>query len=231
MYLIFIDEAGHSGPDGRYFSVGGLLVHDCEAHRMHTEFHRVKESFGLQAGLETKWRDLIRFRGPAVHLDTLSLEQFLSCTAASLSRFTRVAVTTVDKRRLPSGLVNDTYLQALGVTLVLAQMEPLVSRDPYLLVADQRTPKQDRRLRHTLFETLEWGKGSAEMLFFQNSRDSTGLQLVDMVVGAVHQRHDRGNDRYAWAMASWFGDERPDSLHYPWVGWPLLKDRDERLQA
>lgn len=231
MYLIFIDEAGHSGPDGRFFSVGGLIVHDCDALQMRREFRSVKESFGLAAGAEIKWRDLIRFRGPAAHLDPSALEHFLASASARFSRFTHVAVTTVDKEQLPGSLVNDAYLQALGVTLVLAQVEPLVRHDAYLVVVDHRTPNQDHRLRTALAKTLEWGRGSTELLFFQNSRDSVGLQLADMVVGAVHQRHDRGNDRYARAIASWFADRSPDSLRYPWVGWPPMPTRSERLQA
>jgi Protein of unknown function (DUF3800) len=72
-----------------------------------------------------------------------------------------------------------------------------------IIVADHRGQADDRRLRshhqkllYASSPTISTYRNLIEGLFLEPSNLSLGIQLADMVAGAVWHMHERGNDKW-----------------------------------
>lgn len=229
MYLLFVDESGTPPKPGSaavavaYFVLAGLVIPEDRWTGMHDKLSGLKRSSGYHG--EVKWRyfapnnddvsnpmlgwdrerrNIFRERVFSIITETKSC-RIIACISETPTAFVLGNVNSQDD------LYFRTYKPVTErFQYLLQDITRASGRDSYgLIVADHRGRGDDDRMRQQherlVRETGQYTsnyENFIEGLFFSPSHMSVGIQLVDMVAGAIW-RAQTHND------LTWFKKIRP----------------------
>lgn len=227
MQLFFLDESGTPPSPGKlrdkYFVVGGLVIPDGIWSKTHDALHGMKVRRGVFG--ELKWRYFAPANkdaaNPMREMDVATRNEIrtemyqIICSAKSIKAMACVASITASYD-LPhiqncDDLYHFTYKPlSERFQYLLQDISRTVGRlETGIIVADHRGAQPDARFRsaHESFlhpqrmYTSDY-KNLVESLFFLPSDKSVGIQLADMVAGAVWRKFEKGDD-------FWYGQLEP----------------------
>lgn len=212
MHLCFIDESGSAPTSAksqtRYFVIAGLIIPEAQWHGIAEEFQVLKDNTRYRVRGEIKWR----YFG-AQNNDPKNTVQHLSQTLRD--RFRAELFNIIVRRNSVKIIACVASAPACYKTAYIHNADDLYeytykavterfqyflqdigreggSRKLGMIIADQRDKKQDERLkRHhqkLLFSTaraISTYENLVEGLFLTESHGSLGIQLADMVAGAI----------------------------------------------
>lgn len=221
MHLFFLDESGTppspTGHQDRYFVVGGLAIPDGVWHKVRDSFHGMKVRRKING--EVKWRyfaaqnhdvanpmremeqaqrDEIRIELYQIICATKSIKS-MACVACIEAAYKTSFVTCSDD------LYHHTYKPlSERFQYHLQDLSKIVGRtETGIIVADHRGAKPDAKFRQAHERLLKSEsdytssyQSLIESLFFLPSDISVGIQLADMVAGAVWRKFEKDDDRF-----------------------------------
>lgn len=229
MHLLFIDESGTppkpQNCDGRYLVIGGLIIPDAVWYGVSRELNKLRARFKVEK--EIKWKHFGQLkddgRNAVIHLTNKQREAFRSDLFKIITgrRAIKViaCVTSCEAAYKLSSITcpDDIYeLTYKGVTerfqYFLQDITKEVGSHQYgMVIADHRMHVDDDRLRrhhHGLLERREPTSSSysniIETIQFAPSHFSVGLQLADMVAGAVGRYFQYQDGRFVKQLLSAF---------------------------
>lgn len=221
MHLLFLDESGTApGPTDKapdYFVIGGVIIPDAAWHRTRDALAGLKIRHRLRG--ELKWRyfapknDDARnpMRGRShmerdlIRTDLYRLmrkEPLLTTVACVTSRRAAYAMRSVQSR---DDLYHLTYKALTERFQYYLQDASKAggSRESGIVIADHRASGDDDRLQrhhekllHSTGGHISRYENLIEGLFLQDSRLSVGIQLADLVSGAVWRKFERGDAKF-----------------------------------
>lgn len=232
-----------------YFVFGGVIIWSPEWRQIREIVRRTKEDFHITLREELKWRNLVRRSGPASHLTEDQALAYVKNLAERLTGLVTGIVAVIfknesyrlaqrhPKRYIKSG--EDIYHQAFRYCLqrlALFLHDKSDTEEEAIVVADRRSDQQDNRLRRH-FEELVYEstqrilyKGSFERvvegLFLQVSHYSVGVQLADILAGAVHQKYAKGGSRWYQYVEPWLRRSPSGQI----LGWGLIEHPNARMR-
>jgi hypothetical protein len=223
MYLCFLDESGSvpkpKTPDKRpYFVMAALVMHEAQWHGVASEFRAILKQFGIRgeikwryfgqhnndpdnsvAGLDGGARDQLRKKLFEIITARKSIK-IIACVTSAASAYALDYVNDAD----------DLYLYTYKTLTerfqyYLQDMSRAVGdKQLGIVVADHRGKAQDDllRKRHAGLVAERGVFTSAyqnyvEIVFLTPSHYSIGIQLADMVAGAIGREYCARDDRYA----------------------------------
>ena len=223
MQLFFIDESGTIPPKDKnngvdFFTLGGIVIPEDHWHEIDKELAILKASYKIMG--EIKWRYFSPQRpGSTLHsLSHLTAEQKETLRLAIYQLLTkfksiRLICAVID---IPLAYQLD-YVQTYN-DLYWYAYKPMTERFQYYLqdlsrivgskingviICDHRQPQDDSQLRHLHQKLLTGSKkhfsvypNLIEGVFIAPSHLSVGIQLADMVAGAVYRYFVRKDARY-----------------------------------
>lgn len=219
MQMFFLDESGTppspTGHRDRYFVIGGLAIPDGVWHNVRDLFHGMKvrrklngeikwryftahnnEDANPMKGLTQAQRNEIRAEVYQIICATKSIKS-MACVACIDAAYNMQSVTCSDDlyhfTYKPISERFQYYLQ--DITKIVGRLETGI------IVADHRGSKPDATFRRA-HERLLRSKADftssyqnlVESLFFLPSDISVGIQLADMVAGAVWRKFEKNDD-------------------------------------
>lgn len=229
MHIFFLDESGTAPRAGsnrdKYFVIGGLIIPDSVWHKVRDALISLKVRRQLRG--ELKWRYFAPNNNEALNpmkalapdkrneirseiykiICDIKAIKCMACVCCIEAAYeTPVVLNKDDLYHLtykPLSECFQYYLQDLSSTV--GRMETGI------IVSDHRGAKDDERFREA-HERLLRANGDfmssypnlVESLFFQPSNLSVGIQLADMVAGAVWRRFEKGDDTWFSACESAF---------------------------
>ena len=213
-----MDESGNPALDAKTVSkqpcvIAGLAIPDGAWRAIDYQFRTIKEKYEVQA--ELKWRHFGSKKGPLAHLDqphrdALRREIYELITSRNAVRIMAVVGVPTEYqqhgwyRAEPDGFYRGA-LKALSERFqyFLQDLERETAQPQTgLLVCDARDRTNDQRLVESMSRLMAGGPYMAkyanliEGLFMADSRLSTGVQLADMVAGAICNRESRGKSSW-----------------------------------
>lgn len=221
MHLLFADESGTPPKPGvtspKYFVVGAVIVPEAIWHRLRDALLGMKIRRKIRG--ELKWRYFAPGNtdpaNPMRHLDQVTRDsirtEVYQIIAAESTLKTMAAVCSPSAAyRLPSvtdqeGLYHLTYKTITERFQYFLQDISKASGQAQrgIVIADHRGGADDKRLQR-LHNKLLYASGTnistysnlVESLFLQQSHMSVGIQLADMVAGAVWRQYERADGRW-----------------------------------
>lgn len=219
MQLFFLDESGTPpSPDkcrDRYFVVGGLVIPDGVWHKIRDELVGMKVRRGIVG--ELKWRYFAPTNDDAAN-PMRAMEQStrneiraelykIICGVRSIKAIACVASISACYEWPHVQNADDLYhftYKPLSERFQyhLQDISRTVGRpEPGIIVADHRGAKSDARFRSAHENLLRPDRiatsnysNLVESLFFLPSDTSIGIQLADMVAGAVWRKFEKNDD-------------------------------------
>ncbi len=225
MHLLFVDESGTPhGPNvrrDRYFVIGGIIIPDGVWKKLHDAIHGMKVRRKLVG--ELKWRffaptnvdatnpmrsmqpsqrDEIR-GGIYAAINSIKSVKTIACVASIEVAYKRPHVRDADD------LYHNTYKPiSERFQYHLQEVSRTVGRlETGIIVADHRGSQQDARLRDAHERLIRPGSmytseypNLVESLFFLPSDLSIGIQLADMIAGAVWRKFEKSDDTWYKAL-------------------------------
>lgn len=229
MQLLFIDESGTppnaNKCDGRYVVIGGLIIPDGVWHGVAQDLRKVKAKFGVTR--EIKWKHFGQAKddgkNAVFHLTNGQKDEFrtevmkiitsrralkiIACVTSCESAYKLKTV------QCPDGVY---YLTYKGVTerfqYFLQDMSKETGSHQFgMVISDHRMNVDDEKLRRHHHELVDQsGQTSSkysnlvESIQFAPSHFSVGLQLADMVAGAISRYFQSNDDRFVRLLLSSF---------------------------
>lgn len=223
MHLLFIDESGTPPEKNKanlhpYFVLGGIVIPEDIWGKLAADLARIKSQFKING--EIKWR---YFAPPKPNSETHSLSHlnvnqkedlrtslYKTIGAYRSIRLICVVIRTEDAFNLPYIKTGDDlywygYKQLTErFQYYLQDLERTVGQKLNgIIVCDHRGPKDDARLRELHAKLMRGDKNNIsaygniiEGLFIAPSHLSVGIQLADMVAGAVFRAHKAKDERF-----------------------------------
>lgn len=221
MHLLFLDESGtpprpqHQYPS--YFVVGGIVIPETSWHRVRDNLMGIKIRRGIRG--EIKWRyfapnnDDARnpMRGlPQAERDSIREEIYRLMASETGIRTLACVASRVAAYAMPSINSQDDIYHATFKPVTerfqyhLQEISKVSGRKEFgIVVGDHRGSADDRRLRGHHEKLLHSSSGFTsnypnliEGLFLHPSNLSVGIQLADMVAGAVWRKFERKDEKY-----------------------------------
>lgn len=219
MHIFFIDESGTPPGPGKgtdkYFVIGGVVIPEQVWHGIRDALLGMKarrriygelkwryfapnnnDSQNPMRAMDLKTRNEIRQEMYGIICSVKSIKS-MACVACIESAYNMASCTDRDDlyhyTYKPISERFQYYLQDLSRTVG--------RQENGIIVADHRGAKDDERFRGA-HERLLYSGGEftssygnlVESLFFQPSNISVGVQLADMVAGAVWRKYEKGDD-------------------------------------
>lgn len=219
MHILFLDESG-TPPSAtkrkdKYFVIGGLAIPDGVWRKVRDDLFGMKVRRKIWG--ELKWRYFAPTNddeaNPMKKMDqeernairsemyqiigSVKSVKAMACVACIEAAYQMPSITCADD------LYHFTYKPVSErFQYYLQDLSRAVGRtETGIIVADHRGPQPDARFR-TAHERLLGAEGDfisaypnlVESLFFQPSDISVGIQLADMVAGAVWRKYEKGDD-------------------------------------
>ncbi len=224
MHLLFIDESGtppekEKAADQPYFVLGGIVIPEDIWAKLAGDLARIKSQFKIDC--EIKWRYFAPPKQgaknhPLSHLSAQQKEELrtrlyqMICAYRSV-RLICVVINTVEAFKLPYIKTGDDlywygYKQLTErFQYYLQDLERTVGQKLNgIIICDHRAPKDDERLRELHSKLMKSDKNNisaysniVEGLFIAPSHLSVGIQLADMVAGAVFRAYKAQDKRFA----------------------------------
>ena len=224
MYLCFIDESGSPpkpGQQGRppYFVIAGVIIHEDQWQSISEELKALKAKAEFNVQGEIKWR----YFGPANsdalssvrHLDQAARDAFrksfygiitkrkavkiMACVASVAAAYEQPYVNSQED------LYQFTYKTiSERFQYFLQDMERTVgSKQLGIMIADHRGKSQDDALRYKHHRFIDANApvfsnyaNYVETVFLTPSHHSVGIQLADMVAGAIGRRFNSDDNLF-----------------------------------
>ncbi len=224
MYILFADESGTPNPPdkvkpGDIFVLGAIVIPEEVWGALKHDLAKLKKDYGVEG--ELKWRYFHKTRGPLKHLSLQrqdGLREQMYSLIRSRKSLTTIAV-VVDQasayRQSSIQTVNDLYSRAYKVLserfqYYLQDMQRSSGRSTLgMLVLDNRGPSDDKLLQDFHSRLIAGGgpysstyDNFVEGLFIAPSHHSVGIQLADMVGGAIYRNEAHGDARFYDQMSS-----------------------------
>jgi hypothetical protein len=224
MYLCFIDESGtppNPGQVGRppYFVIGGVIIHEDQWHGISDELRALKARDEFKVRGEIKWRyfgpENNDAKSPVKHLDQGARDAFRKAFFGIIAKRRAVkiiacvasveAAYATDYVNTQEDLYQYTYKPiSERFQYFLQDMERNVgSAQLGIMVADHRGKTQDDALRYQHHKFIEADapvfstySNYIETIFLTPSHNSVGIQLADMVAGAVGRKFNSDDAHY-----------------------------------
>jgi hypothetical protein len=253
MLLCFVDESGSPPPPGkadrrRYFIIAGVIMHESQWHGVAEEVRQLKNKKEYSVDGEIKWRYFGRENtdkdNSVSHLDQAQKDKFreslfeiitkrksikiIACAADALAAYKTTYVNTQDDlyhyAYKPVSERFQYHLQDISRSVGDKQLG--------IVIADHRGKKQDetfRKRHHKLVDdesafTSKY-ENYIETIFLTPSHLSIGIQLADMVAGAVGRAMNSRDLRFAKMIKPAFR-ARPNGkidgfgfVRFPCNGW------------
>ena len=219
MHILFLDESGTPpSPDkfrDKYFVIGGLIIPDGVWRRVHNALHGMKvrrqlvgelkwryftasnnEDCNPMKGLEQIARNEIRTEMYRIICSIKSIRT-IACVACIKAAYQLPSVTSSDD------LYHHTYKPVSErFQYHLQEVSKTVGRmETGIIVADNRGTKADNTFRNaherlvaSSSEFTSNYENLVESLFFLPSHLSVGIQLADIVAGAVWRKFEKRDD-------------------------------------
>lgn len=232
MHLLFLDESGTPPNPGnhrdRYFVIGGVILPENSWHPVKDALLGMKARRGMRG--EIKWRYFAPGNtdasNPMRHMDLPQRDEVrrevyeiicdhkevrsLACVASVEAAYQLSSVTTRED------LYQATYKPVTErFQYYLQDVSMPGNKQLGLVISDHRGPQDDRALRlhhqKLLYSGSEFRcryQNLVESLFVQPSNMSVGIQLADMVAGAVWRKFEKGDSR-------WFDKVEPSFRRSP----------------
>jgi hypothetical protein len=222
MQILFVDESGTPPPPGRsatmpLFVLGGIVIPEDFWSKIAADLRRLKLKYRIVG--EIKWRYFAPSKGGKAHslshLDAAvkeALRTELYETIRSYRSIRLICVVTEVERAYRLTYINtpnDLYWYAYKqlterFQYYLQDLERTVGqRVNGIVVCDHRAPQDDERLRELHHQLLTGDRENCarynnliEGLFIAPSHLSVGIQLADMVAGALFRKFNVGDERY-----------------------------------
>lgn len=219
MHILFLDESGTPPRPtkcrDKYFVIGGLAIPDTVWKSAHDSLHGMKIRRNITG--ELKWRYFAAANDDAANpMRALSQQQRNEIRAemyqiiCGIKSIKAMACVACIEEAYKSGFTNDpddlyhnTYKPVSErFQYYLQDLSRIVGRtETGIIVADHRGAQPDSRFR-TAHENLikpnaictSDYKNLVESLFFLPSHMSVGIQLADMVAGAVWRKYEKNDD-------------------------------------
>ncbi len=248
MHIFFLDESGTAPRAGnnkdKYFVIGGLIIPDSVWHKVRDALIDLKVRRQIRG--ELKWRyfapnnhdalnpmnalapdkrNEIRSEIYKIICDAKAIK-CMACVCCIEAAYETPSVSNKDDlyhhTYKPLSERFQYYLQDLSRTF--GRMETGI------IVSDHRGAKDDERFReaHERLLKIDGNFTSnypnlVESLFFQPSDLSIGIQLADMVAGAVWRKFEKGDDVWFSACESAFRRSEKDQIE----GYGIMKFPEE----
>jgi hypothetical protein len=221
LHIFFIDESGtppnSSGGADRYFVIGGLIIPDSVWHKIRDALMGMKIRRKI-AG-ELKWRyfapnnhesaNPMRAMPFELRNEVRSEMYQIICSVKSVKALACVAC--IEAAYAMPSIVdrNDLYCSTYKplterFQYYLQDLSRTVGRpETGIIVSDHRGARDDQLLRGAHERLLKPGvdftsnyENLVESLFFQPSHLSVGVQLADMVAGAIWRKYEKGDEQW-----------------------------------
>ena len=224
MQMMFVDESGTAPKPGKteqnpFFVLGACVIPESYWHQVKAELEHLKSKFKVIG--EIKWRYFAPPRAGASphsfsHMDVAKKEEFRAGLYKIIGKYKSIRILSVvaDTKKVYE---QEGYI-ASDDDIYWYVYKQLTERFQYylqdisktsgqkingIIVCDHRAPKDDKRLQE-LHARLMTGNHAAhseyhnliEGLFIAPSHLSVGIQLADMVAGAVLRKVKDDDDRY-----------------------------------
>lgn len=245
MHLFFIDESGAIVPENKkhskYFVIGGIIIPEIHWHEIYKKLREIKKQYKITS--EIKWRYFAPNNNSSENgLKHLSFEQrnevrtklFDIITSYKSIKVISTITNTEEAYKLPYIKdKDDLYWYAYKQTVERFQyyLQDL-SRESGaefngLVIIDNRLSCDDDRLRnlhHRLMivdkENYSKFNNLVEGLFIAPSHLSVGIQLADLVAGAIFRKVEKGDDKYYEHIKSSIRNKDGKTLGYGIVLYP-----------
>ena len=221
MHLLFIDESGTPPKPGKdhphYFVVGGIIIPETSWFRMRDGLDGLKARRKLRG--EIKWRYFAPSNDdprnpmralPQAERDKVREEIYklissetavktMACVASVKAAYAMDSITG------PDDIYHATYKPITErFEYYLTGFSKITGRkETGLIIGDHRGQQDDKRLRghhqkllHAKSPVITKYKNLVEGLLLQPSHLSIGIQLADMVAGAVWRKFERNDEKY-----------------------------------
>jgi len=218
VYFLFLDESGTPPkPDkanGKYLVIAGVIIPEGAWHGIAKEYK--KASRNVRGELKWKHFGTGNAATSISHMNqqekrTLRNDVFQILTSRKAVKLICCVTCIQAAYARPSVVTQDDvyHLTYKGVTerfqYFLQDATRVTGQTQYgIVVSDHRAVPDDEKLRARHHELLEGGEpftsnyaNVIETIFFSPSEASVGLQLADMVAGAVHRSFHNGEHRFA----------------------------------
>jgi hypothetical protein len=221
MYLLFMDESGTPPKPGaqypRYFVIAGVVIPEESWCEVRDDLLGMKIRRGIRG--EIKWRhfapDNDEAKNPMRKLahadrDAIREEMFGIICTPRYSIVSIAAVCSAEAAYKIASVTGQDDIYHLTYKVVTERFQYFLqdqsrkTRTEFgIIVCDHRGVNDDKRLRshHQMLLHAAGGftsnyKNLIESVFLQPSHQSIGIQLADMVAGAVWRRYERNDDRF-----------------------------------
>lgn len=248
MQLFFIDESGTIPPKLKhhgieYFTLGGIVIPEDLWHEIDKELVIIKRKYSITH--EIKWRYFSPQKCSSTqhalsHLSGAQKEDLRKHIYHLMTKFKsiRLICTVVDVQSAYKldyvSNENDLYWYAYKqmterFQYYLQDLSRLVgTKINGIIVCDHRQPKDDHQLRHLHQNLISGSKQNfsvyqnlIEGVFIAPSHLSVGIQLADMVAGAVYRHVSRNDSRYFDLIKNSFRQNLKGTIEgYGLVTWP-----------
>jgi hypothetical protein len=247
MLLFFIDESGTPPKPERltkvrYFVIAGLVIHENQWHGIAKELRQLRESPKFRVQGEIKWR----YFGPenrdpdnsVAHLNQELRDEFRESLFEIITKRKSVRIiacaTDTYEAFKTSYVSSDEDLYHYTYKAVSERFQyhlqdlsrAVGDKQHGVVIADHRGKKQDDNLRaqhHRLvdFESpfVSQYENFVETIFLTPSHLSTGIQLADMIAGAIGRALNAGEDRFIKRIEPAFRQSPTGKIE----GWGFVK--------
>jgi hypothetical protein len=248
MHLCFVDESGSPPKNAKgkvkYFVIAGLIIPEAQWRDIAAAFEELKQKPKYKVRGEIKWRffgaNNADPKNTVKHLDQAKRDEFRADLYSIITR--RKSVKIVACVASIKACYKTGYITSAD-DLYEYTYKPVTERFQYFLqdlsrasgetmhgmmIADQRDKAQDDRLkrhhRKLLFskaETVSIYENFIEGLFLTESHSSVGIQLADMVAGAIGRYHNSKDAKFYDLIKSSFRSGPGGKISgYGWVKMP-----------
>jgi len=252
MQILFVDESGTPPPierqnDTPLFVLGGIVVPEDFWSKLAADLRRLKEVYEIKG--EIKWRYFAPEKQESKkhslsHLNAARKEEVRTKLYQMIGTYKSIRLICV-ATNVP--LAYQLNYIADADDLYWYSYKQLTERFQYylqdlqrtvgqhvngIIVCDHRGPKDDSRLRELHQQLLDGNRFNyssylnlIEGLFIAPSHLSVGIQLADMVAGAVFRHYRVGDDRFFRQIEGSFRQSSAGSINgyglvkFPKSGW------------
>ncbi|MGE4062220.1 MAG: DUF3800 domain-containing protein [Rhodospirillaceae bacterium] len=221
MYLLFVDESGHPPPasrkDTRYFVMAGAIVPEPAWHKLRDSLLGMKIRRKIRG--ELKWRYFAPGNDDAQNplrkleqsvRDEIRAEIYQIITAQRSIR-TLAAICSIETAYKMASVCDQQDIYNLTYKVMTERFQYFLqdveretgAREYGMIIGDHRGKDDDKKLRahHQMLLNAPSGKVSKyphliESLLLQPSNLSVGIQIADLVAGAVWRKFEREDSRW-----------------------------------
>lgn len=258
MQIFFVDESGNPSSPGKeatkHFVVGGLVIAEDQWHHIEQDLNCLKTQYAIKG--EVKWRHFGQAIGreeegnSLVHLDLIHRDELRAALFGIINKYqSNKVLTTVT--HIPTAY--EQPFVSSKHDLYWYTYKPLTERFQYylqdlsrtvgskingIIVCDHREKNHDDTIRRLHANLLNAGvddefsskyENLIEGLFLAPSHLSIGIQLADVVVGAVFRNFEKGDDRwFNMLKPSWRCSPQGDIDGYGLIKFPKKEWKDKK---